>query len=296
MSEELFSYTQLFQQAIETTITCRSIIKYNSTLSNEQKAEILADIDNTLTFLEARLAANATIESSVALSPEKLVGLLATEEAEEDEESLEERLPEHELKQQELSLQHLYRLYHTYLSNAPGKGIADLETRYRTVMGILDQLQEIAGQRHDVASGDVTTEHQLHRVRGFVTAVYCMFREFAVLLSNIVEGKNIDMDTEGLSLLPNYSFEETKQQMLRDITPLMQVYGAHLQLQEQKGTLTNGARDAAAFLIFLEECLEQTFTRRHDVISQLHAIASLLDELTRLLAQYEQAMANIIVA
>lgn len=294
MSEEPFNHTQLFQQAIATTITCRTIIKYNSNLSAEHKVEILTEIEKTLAFLEKRLEVNATIETSPALSPQKLVDLLATDVAEEDEDQPGAHLPTRERGQTDISLQNLHKLYRAYLSNEPGKGVAALETRYKTVMGVLDQLQLFAGQRHDATAGDVTAENLLHRVRGFVTAVYCMFREFAVLLSNIVEGKNIDMDTEALALLQKYQLDAAPQQLVRDITPLMRVYGSHLQLQGRKGALSGCARDATAFLIFLEESLDSTFTRRNEIVTQLKTTAGLLNELIRLLTDYEQAVADII--
>lgn len=294
MSEESFNHTQLFQQAIATTITCRTLIKYNSNLSADHKAEILAEIEKTLAFLEKRLEVNATIESSPALAPQKLVDLLANEVAEEDENALETHSSTQEHRQTDISLHNLHKLYHAYLSSEPGRGIAALETRYKTVMGVLDQLQFFAGQQHDATAGDVTAENLLHRVRGFVTAVYCMFREFAVLLSNIIEGNTIDMDTEALVLLQKYPLEATSHQLIRDITPLMRVYGAHLQLQGRKGTLSDCARDATAFLIFLEEILDTTFSRRTEIVAQIKSTASLLNELNRLLTEYEQAVANLI--
>ena len=286
MSEEPFNHSQYFQQAIATTITCRSIVKYNSTLSAEQREEILTEIESTLAFLEARLEANASIEASQNLSPSRLVDLLASETFTE-----EEPLQPSEQEPSELSLQSLYKLYHAYLS---GERIAALETRYKTVMEVLDQLQLQTEQRHDITAGDLTIEQLMHRVRGFITAVYCMFREFAVLFSNIVEGKSIDMDTEGLALLEKYSLEETSRQVTRDISPLLGVYSAHLQLQERTGVLTTCAREATAFLVFLEGCLGQSFVRRQEAIVQLQIIAGLLDDLTRLLNEYEQAMSHVI--
>ncbi|MGH2481765.1 MAG: hypothetical protein ACRDHW_19100, partial [Ktedonobacteraceae bacterium] len=260
----------------------RSVIKYNSTLSAEQKAEVLAEIEDALAFLEARLAANASIESGVALSPEKLVNLLANEAT--GEESLEALFPDGAPAQQELALKDLHKLYYAYLSNEPGKGMDALEARYRTVMGLLDQL----------GTGTSTSDERLlHRTRGFISAIYAMFKEFALLFSNVVEGKNIDMDTEALALLHRYSHEQTGQQVLRDITPLMHVYHRHLQLQEHKGTLTSCAREATAFFVFLEGCLGPNFSRRTELIGQLKSITNLLNELARLLAEYEQAMSEM---
>src|SRR6478672_1930 len=79
MSEESSSHNQHFQQAIATTITCRTIIKYNTNLSATEKAEILGEIENTLAFLEKRLEVASTIATAPALVPEKLLDLLATD-------------------------------------------------------------------------------------------------------------------------------------------------------------------------------------------------------------------------
>jgi hypothetical protein len=283
MSEDVFSRNQSFQQAIATTITCRTIIKYNSNLSEEQKAEILGEIESTLGFLEKRLG--STLENDSTLIPEKPLDS-STNAADE------ERAPAGGQEDRYISLQNLYRLHQSYLSNKPGRGIAALETRYRTVMGVLDQVQELAGQ--NVAPGNSDVERLLGRVRGFVTALYCMFREFALLLSNIVDGKTIDMDTEALALLPKHSLALLQEQRVRDITPLIEVYGKHLRLQERKGALTACAREAGALLVFLEENLSQTFARRKEIAAQIKTIAGLLNELTDLLTDYGQAIANII--
>ncbi len=293
MQEEPFRQTQRFQQALATTITCRSIIKYNSTLSDEQKNEILSEMETTLDFLKDSLTANSAFESSTALSPQKLAEFLELDEASDDV-APEESLSPYDREEQDISLRNLYKLYHAYLSNEPGKGIVALESRYHTVIEVLDQLQDIITQPNDRTVDTQNAEHLLHRVRGFITAVYCMFREFAAQISNILEGKNIDMDTEALSLLPQYSLDETKQQIMRDISPLMHIYNAHLQLQERKGILVDCARDATAFLLFLPERLDPTLVRHDEIVTQLHAIASLTEDLTQLLTRYEQTMAGIL--
>src|SRR5579883_115823 len=283
MSEDAFSHNQPLRQAIATTITCRTIIKYNSTLSEEQKAEILGEIENTLGFMEKRL--DFTPENDSAHLTEKPVDSLSGPVDE-------ERAPAGGQEDRYISLQNLYRLHQSYIGNKPGRGIAALETRYRTVMGVLDQVQELAGQ--NVAPGSSDIERLLGRVRGFVTALYCMFREFALLLSNIVDGKTIDMDTEALALLPKHSLALLQEQRVRDITPLIEVYSKHLRLQERKGALTACAREAGALLVFLEENLSQTFARRKEIALQIKTIASLLNELTDLLTDYAQAIATII--
>lgn len=284
MPEEPLNHAQAYQQAIDTTITCRTLIKYNSNLSSEQKTEILAEIDTTLTFLEKRRGINAAIEADLP-APGVLI--------DEDEMPFKAHFPAIRQEEQDISLQNLYRLYRAYLSNEPGKGIAELETRYRTVMGVLDQLQELITQRNNVTTVGLNIDGLLSRVRGFVTAVYCMFREFGVLLAKIVEGQSIDMDTEAVALLQKYPLETTPRELVYDLAPLMRVYTRHLRLQKHRGPLSESARDTAAFLMFLEEGLEQNSSRGKEIAGQIKNTAGLLAELTALLLDYERAVASI---
>jgi hypothetical protein len=289
MLEKPFNHSQAFQQAIATTVTCRTLIKYNSNLSNEQKEEILGDIETTLAFLGKRLEMNTSIESNTALSPEKLADLLLSDIEIGGEEKEVAPQAEHEL-----SLRHLHRLYRTYLSNEPDKGIAALEARYKTVMNLLDRLQELAELRRDATANDLTVDELLSRIRGFVTALYCMFREFASLFSKVIEGQSIDIDTEAMALLQGYPHDEM-QQLVRDITPLVYLYDKQRQAQQQTGLLRENVRDAQAFLIFLQECLGQTFARRQEIVSQIKSTANLLNELSALLTDYELTVAQIIM-
>lgn len=279
MSKELFDSTQHFQQAIATTITCRSIIKYSSTLNDEQKNEVLTEIEHTLAFLSTRLAANVGSEAEVVSSPEKVIDLGTTQA--EDGQLREAAYPGPD--SQAVVLKNLHQLYQIYLCREPGKGLAALETRYKTVMELLDHIQM------HISEND---ERLLHRIRGLISAIYGIFREFALLLSNIIEGKAIDMDTEALASPSPDAREVEKQPLARDMTPLLQVYRMHLQVQARKGTLTACARDATAFLVFLAECLGQSFSRRAELITQIKSITSLLNEQARLLAAYEQAIAT----
>lgn len=306
MQEDTFNHTQAFQQAIATTVTCRTLIKFNSNLDATQKEEILQEIEATLAFLNRRLEINASIESNTNLSPEKLADLLIGDEmADEADEILLEVPAARQKEEHELSLHHLHRLYRIYLSNEPGKGVAALETRYRSVMGVLDQLQELLEARHDstlrdlltnnLLANDLSASDLLVRVRGFVTALYCMFREFAALFAKIIEGQSLDVDTEAMALLQEYPHEAT-QQLVRDITPLMHVYDRQRQSQQHKGSLRESARDATAFLIFLQECLGETFARRQEIVGQIKNTASLLNELITLLTDYELAVTSIMQA
>lgn len=295
MPEEALNHTRAVQQAISTTVTCKTLIKYNSNLSNEQKEEILSEIETTLTFLGKRLEIEVSHEVDSLLAPEELGDLLITSTGVEGAVNgarLEAQQSLTHSDEHEISLHHLHQLYRAYLSDEPGKGIADLEARYKTVMGSLDQLQAMTELRHDATASDLTIDGLLSRVRGFMTALYCMFREFAALFAKAVEGQSIDIDTEAMVLLQEYP-HEAAQELMRDITPLMRVYNKQHQLQQYRGSLHENARDTTAFLIFLQESLEQTFSRRQEIVAQIKSTASLLNELIALLTDYELAVMHI---
>src|SRR5712691_7934646 len=48
------------EHAITTMYTCRGILKYNASLTSEQKEELLADIDASLRFLQEDMAHSAS--------------------------------------------------------------------------------------------------------------------------------------------------------------------------------------------------------------------------------------------
>src|SRR5690348_3556700 len=95
-NDESLKHTQQFEQAIATTFACRSIIKYNSTLSEGQKNELLADLDTTLQFLRDRLIAHASIETNLLNAGQPLQQLedlpgASGEEHDEHEQALPQR-------------------------------------------------------------------------------------------------------------------------------------------------------------------------------------------------------------
>jgi hypothetical protein len=303
--DETPNHAQRFEQAIATTFACRGIIKYNSTLSEEQKNEILADLDSTLEFLRERFIANTAIESNSVISPLQLAELLAEsadDQDEEDEEvgergkgreramsSAEARVGQDRQELSEHLVQGLYRLYHAYLSTRPGKGINALEERYRVAMSILDDVEATIRLQRDTSVGEVH-ESPVYRVRGFISALYSMFHEFAAVLAELLEGKDIMAETDELTALERSATGPTHHPyMLRDITPLMRVYGAHLQLQQSKGSLTTLVNDATAFFIFLEEKLAGDFARRQEMLERLRSVAGLFHDIASLLFEYERA-------
>ncbi len=299
--DESPNHAQQLEQAIVTAFACRTIIKYNSTLSQEQKNEILAELDTTLQFLRKRLIATTTPEARAVippLAPQQLAELFASSmENAEDEESemasTDYSLPQEMQTPSEPLMQNLYKLYHAYLNTQPGKGMNALETRYSLAMDILDDVRAVIEKQRYTSSGE-NIEQLLYQVGSFITVLYCMFREFAAVLAKILEGKDITTETDELKSLQKYTAVEMHQYLLRDIAPLMRVYGAQLQLQQRKGSVANLVSDATAFLIFLEERLGPEFSRRQEVVEQLKAVAELLHDLSSLLSDYEQALSAVL--
>ncbi len=301
--DEAPNHTQRFEQAIATAFACRSIVKYNSTLGEEQKNEILADLDSTLQFLRERLIANAAIESNSVIPPLQLAQLLATSAEDHEEEEDEEvgkvqesamigadSLAHQDMRELSEPLMHnLYKLYHAYLTTQPGKGIHALEARYKIVMSILDDVEATLRLQRDTSARE-DNDSPIYRVRGFITALYSMFHEFAAVLAELLEGKNIMAETDELTALQKFAAGEIHHQyLLRDITPLMRVYGAHLQLQQSKGSLATLVNDAAAFFIFMEEKLAVDLAKRQELMERLRSVIDLFHDISSLLSDYEQA-------
>jgi hypothetical protein len=307
IDDEPPNHAQGFEQAIATAFACRAVIKYSSTLSEEQKNEILAELDSTLQFLRDRLIANAAIKSNTIIPPLQLAELLAAsvDDDEEEEAVMESEMigadyatPQEMHELSEPLMHNLYKLYYAYLNTQPGKGINALETRYKIVMSILDDTQAVLRLQRDTSAGE-DSEQLIHRVRGFITALYSMFHEFAAVLAKILEGKDIMAETDELTPLQKFAAEEMhhqqqQQYMLRDITPLMRVYGAHLQFQQRKGSLVNLVNDATAFLIFLEERLGPRLSKRQEIVEQLRVVAELFHDLSSMLSDYEQAFSSVL--
>jgi hypothetical protein len=292
-------HAQQFEQVIATAFTCRTIIKYNSTLSEEQKEEILSELDTSLQFLQKRLIANANIEGYTPvlpippLSPGQLAELLASSAAgdHEDGEAPDVAIPEEKQSLSEPMLQSLYKLYHAYFNTRPGKGLHLLETQYNEAMHIFDSVQAVTNRQQYISRG-VDIEQLLYKARGLISAIYHMFREFAVILTGILEGIDVSTETDELTSLQKYTADKMHQYMLRDVTPLMRVYGAHLQLQQRKGSIDNLVNDALAFLIFLEEQLGARLSRQQEIVEQLKAVTELLHDFSSLLTDYEQALST----
>src|SRR5947209_5902715 len=87
-NDEALGHAQQFEQAIATLFACHTIIKYNSTLNEEQKDDILTHLDTTLQFLQKRQIANAALEADANIPPlssQRLAGLLESSMRDDEE-------------------------------------------------------------------------------------------------------------------------------------------------------------------------------------------------------------------
>lgn len=288
------NHLQQFRQAIATIFTCRSIVKYNSALTEEQRNELLTDIDTTSRFLQDRLVANAAIETKAVLSQLQRTGILSTEPSEDgDNDSDNEDNGEAENKENNLqTLRALNRTYQAYLSTKQGSATDTFATRFNEVMAAINEVDRIVERNHDVYPSHIYVEDLLHSVRGFIADLYYSFKEFVNVVSKTLQESHIEIDTEELSSTQRH--RQPGEEGLRDIAPLVGAYQAHQRLNERKGLVANRVSDATLFLVFLEESLGSDLKKSDEFIAQLNEVAKLLDDLYRLLSDYENAVSRLL--
>ena len=285
------SHAQQFERAIATAFTCRSVIKYNSSLSEEQKNELLADIDRTVSFLKDRLIANASIEAKTVLPPLQLAGIFSSEQQldySKDEED------ESKALQKDETFRRLHKLYHIYLHREHGKSTTIFVARYNQIIATINEIQRIVDGSRNLYTNSMHVENLLEGIRGFVTDLYMIFVEFAVAITTVLQGKDFIIDTEEHASAQTTPKEQQTGRII-DIAPLTHVYEAHQHLNKVKGTVASRAGDATAFLIFLEENLGVGLDRHDEITIQLRKVARLLGDLSYLLSDYEQAAVALLL-
>ncbi len=289
-------HAQQFERAIATIFTCRSVIKYNASLSEEQKNELLAEIDAAAQFLQERLVANASDPSRegqallplLALPLEEIIAVSQANAGNADDDDSAEETDDQRL------LQGLFKLYHALLKKKDGKSVELFVSRYNEVMAKLNDLQFKIEKDSPTYFGPLVVGDEIDRVRGFVTDLYCMFTEFASAISGIVEGRDIFIDTEKVSSTPQQPEGEQRQGIF-DITPLVRAQQTLAQFNQHKGPVENRVADATALLIFLEDHLDHNLEKRDETVSQIKNLIKLFNDLSHLVVDYEQTAALLLV-
>jgi hypothetical protein len=290
------SHISQLEHAVTTVLACLSMVKYNAVLGEEQKKELITDIETTVQFLRMSLVTNAT-QSQVTPSPH--TGVLATPgtfsnstvQRENDNQKGEHR-----------KLYTLYHVYHAYLNLEQGNMLGTFVGRFNEVMATIDEVQDLV--EHDRGSGSydlyphyTSMEDPLHRVRGFIGDLYYTFVEFMRTLSDILQENDARLDTEELSSLQKQQLPHTDVQDTQEpqaLTSLAYVYDAHQRLNAGTAAIPRHLNDAITFLKFLEESLDSNFNKRDEIVAQMQKIIQLLDDISHLLANYERAMSILL--
>lgn len=282
--------TQQFERAIATMFTCRSVIKYNATLNEEQKKELLAEIDAAAQFLQGRMVADVSLkeQASFLLPPLPVEEIIAispvnneTAEACDSTKKAGEPSPLHTL----------YKLYYAFLKKKESRGVDFFVSRYNEVMAKLNDVQFKIEKDSPTYFSHLLIGNEIDQVRGFVTDLYYIFTEFASAISGILEGRDIDIDTEKVS---STSFDDKQRSGGLEIAPLIRARQTLAQFKQRNGILEDRVADAAALLIMLEDHLDQQLGKREEIADQINSLVRLLNELALLLTEYEQAIASLI--
>ncbi|GCE19973.1 hypothetical protein [Dictyobacter kobayashii] len=287
-----------FEHIIATIFTCRSVVKYNLTLSEAQKGELLDDIDTALEALRTQLITNTSPEIENVVVPKVqskgiLVPITGTEPVAQQK----------EISSVDQTLQALYRMYHVYLDTQQATNIGTFVNRFNDIMTIINNLQrliETSYGSYEAFVHQISPDDPLQRVRVFIADLYYIFMEFVRLLSEVLQQNNVHLDTEKLSsmqgeadvqLLNPYReiFEDESMEEQHNFTPLAQVYASHQQLDKVKKHLTSRVADSTAFLEFLKENIGTGTSKGDEIAIQLTNVTQLLVDMQRLLFDYERA-------
>lgn len=272
---------QQFDHILTTIFTCRSVVKYNSLLNDEQKNELIVDIDKTLRLLrEQENSLNTTNESSEKLRQvEKSPSPPAqTENGVQDDQG---------------TLQALYRMYQIYIGKQPDQGVESFSTRFNDVMVAVRELQNSIELYRDEY---ILMSKPIDRISSFIADLYSVFVEFTRALSEALKARDIYIDTEELTVQRD-QLEKGKDALCVQhiLSPLMKVYEDHQHLNARMGTIARRVGEATALLEFLEESLGSNLNRREEIVAQLDNASRLLIDLSLLLADYERVAAVLLL-
>jgi hypothetical protein len=292
-------HSQQFEHIIATVFTCRSIIKYNLTLSSEQKEELFKDIDTSLEALRSYLITPLANTTESASSDSQMVQADITSVSETDALSSEDVSPV--LSSEKQVLQSLYKMYHSYMDEKQSSNISTFMKRFNEVMSTMNEVQESMQMTSEPLTNRELITLSIEHMRIFVSDLYSMFTEFIRMLSEILQQSNENLNTEEISFLPTNASQIQMQDVQqegkdveRDLTVLSQAYTAHKQLDRLKGDLVGRVREVTTFLNFLKKNVANNASGREELITRLNHATNLLDDMSRLLLEYEKAASTLL--
>ncbi len=268
-----------------TVFTCRSVVKYNLNLGEEQKKELLADIDTSLEVLRSYFTGPSTHTKTASLQsqPANFSPVFSQPEEANTSTSI---IPK---KDEPQVLQALYRMYHTYLDVDQGKSLNTFVSRFNDAMVTIQEIQRITEpsyQANNCYTRTLSVEEQLQRVKIFMADLYYIFMEFMRAISEILQQNNVQLNTEELFPLQGGTAGDEKGLSQSNLVSIFGVYEAHQRLNQNRDVIAARITDATTFLEFLKESLATDLNRRDEFLSQLNNITRLLHELSCLVADF----------
>ncbi len=292
-------HSQQFEHIIATVFTCRSIIKYNLTLSPEQKEELFKDIDTSLEALRSYLIAPLASTAENVSSDSQMLQTDSPSVSETDALSSEDVSPV--LSSEKQVLQSLYKMYHSYMDEKQSPNISTFMKRFNEVMSAMNEIQQSIQMTSESPTSRELITVSIEHMRIFVSDLYSVFTEFIRILSDILQQNNENLNTEEISFLyanaPRVRMQNVQQEgkdAERDLTVLSQAYTAHRQLDRLKGDLVGRVREVTTFLNFLKKNVANNVSGREELIVRLNHATNLLDDMSRLLAEYEKAASTLL--
>ncbi len=267
--------SQQFEHTMTTMFTCRSVIKYNSLLNEEQKQELILDIDRSLQFLRSSFVSAFPPEArnETVAAPPATQALMRPASQEKGKEDAQE------------TLHALYRMYHSYLDRRQEKSIGAFVVRFN---GVTAALSEIRSTLEQYQAPNVASLSPLDAVSGFIADLYYTFVEFMRTLSEVLEANDVHVDTEKLPSKQEGIEREARSRSNR-LALLLSVYEAQKSLDDRYGPVTQRLQETRAFLAFLEETICSDRGEHERFSYQLAYLSRLLSDLVTLVTEYERA-------
>jgi hypothetical protein len=281
MPEEISQDWQ-FEHAMTTMFTCRSVIKYNSPLSNDQRQDLIRDIDQSLQFLRSGF-----ISASPAQMHKKLPLYASPTQASPPSSTLEKKGSG---KEQE-TLRALYRIYHVYRDGCQPQGGHAFAARFTNAMSALSEIQAALEQGSVPGIADA---HPIDYVCAFIADLYYVFVEFIRSLSEILEANEALVETEQLSMKQPYLANSEPLSDTHRFALLYRIYEAQQCLNIRYGPINKRVQEARAFLIFLEETMCSGANKHEEFMLQFSCVSRLLNDLAELVEDYEHAIAMLL--
>jgi hypothetical protein len=286
MPEETLQDWQ-FEHAMATMFTCRSVIKFNTVLSNEQRQELIRDIDQSLQFLRSGF---------ISASPPQMPKRPPQDSASTQASSPSFNLAEKGSGDEREALQALYRMYHIYRDQHQGSD--SFVTRFTNAMSALSAIQTALEQCRVPGIADA---RPIDYVCAFIADLYYVFVEFIRALSEILETSDAPVETEQLSPKPTHIAESetlyNPHQTLRDthhLAILYRIYEAQQCLNTRYGPINQRVQEAKAFLDFLKEVVCGGTNKREEFMLQFSCVSRLLSDLAGLVEDYERVTAILL--